>query len=113
MASYAGKHITTFMNKLTNERRIQVIAALVEGCSINATVRMTGVAKNTILNLLADIGEACANYQDKVMRDLPCRRLVVRRDLELLPFQEKECCARASRHLGLRRRLDLGCDRRG
>lgn len=63
------------MNKLDNKRRVQVIAALVEGCSINATVRMTGVAKNTILKLLADVGEACANYQDKVMRNLPCRRL--------------------------------------
>lgn len=63
------------MNKLNNERRAQVIAALVEGCSINATVRMTGVAKNTILKLLADVGEACASYQDKVMRNLPCRRL--------------------------------------
>jgi IS1 family transposase len=63
------------MNKLTNERRALVIAALVEGVSINATVRMTGVAKNTILKLLANIGEACANYQDEVMRDLPLRRL--------------------------------------
>ena len=63
------------MNKLDNTRRAQVIAALVEGNSINATVRMTGVAKNTILKLLADVGEACARYQDEVMRNLPCRRL--------------------------------------
>lgn len=63
------------MNKLTNERRIQVIAALVEGNSIRATVRMTGVAKNTIVKLLEDIGEACANFQDEAMRNLPCRRL--------------------------------------
>ncbi len=63
------------MNKLTNERRTQVIAALVEGNSIRATVRMTGVAKNTIVKLLEEVGEACANYQDEVMRNLPCRRL--------------------------------------
>lgn len=63
------------MNKLDNKRRAQVIAALVEGNSIRATVRMTGVAKNTIVKLLEDIGEACANYQDEVMRNLPCRRL--------------------------------------
>lgn len=75
LTTWAGKHIIIFMNKLNNERRAQVIAALVEGCSINATVRMTGVAKNTILKLLADVGEACASYQDKVMRNLPCRRL--------------------------------------
>jgi len=63
------------MNKLDNKRRAQVIAALVEGCSINATVRMTGVAKNTILKLLADVGTACAAYQDMAFRDLPCRRI--------------------------------------
>ena len=67
--------IVVSMNKLTNERRIQVIAALVEGNSIRATVRMTGVAKNTIVKLLEDVGEACANFQDEAMRNLPCRRL--------------------------------------
>jgi hypothetical protein len=33
------------MNKLTKEKRIQVISALVEGNSIRATCRMTDVAK--------------------------------------------------------------------
>lgn len=63
------------MNKLNNERRAQVVAALVEGNSINATVRMTGVAKNTILKLLADLGTACANFQDAMFRNLTCKRL--------------------------------------
>ena len=36
------------MNTLTKERRIAVIAALVEGNSIRATVRMTGAAKDTV-----------------------------------------------------------------
>jgi hypothetical protein len=40
------------MNRLTKEKRIQVVAALVEGSSINSTVRMTGVSKPTILKLL-------------------------------------------------------------
>jgi len=63
------------MNKLNNERRAQVVAALVEGTSINATVRMTGVAKNTVLKLLADLGTACAAYQDMAFRNLPCKRI--------------------------------------
>ena len=63
------------MNKLDKTRRIQVIASLVEGNSIRATVRMTGVAKNTIVKLLEDIGAACADYQDKVFNDLTCQRL--------------------------------------
>ncbi len=52
-----------------------MIAALVEGNSIRATVRMTGVAKNTIVKLLADIGRACAEYQDKTLRNLPCTKI--------------------------------------
>jgi hypothetical protein len=47
----------------------------VEGNSIRATVRMTGAAKNTITKLLADLGEACAEYQDGVFQDLPCKVL--------------------------------------
>lgn len=63
------------MNKLNNERRTQVIAALVEGNSIRATSRMTGVAKNTIIKLLEDVGAACANYQDEAFHNLTCRCL--------------------------------------
>ena len=36
------------MNRLSSSKRVQVVAALVEGASINAIVRMTGVAKHTI-----------------------------------------------------------------
>ena len=65
------------MNRLTPERRKQVIAALVEGNSIRATVRMTGVAKNTVAKLLVDLGTVCSIYQDRVMRDLPCDNIQV------------------------------------
>ena len=37
--------------------------------------RVTGVSKTAILKLLADVGEACAAYQDRVMRNLKCKRL--------------------------------------
>lgn len=60
------------MNRLTTEKRAQIIGCLVEGNSIRATVRMTGAAKNTIVKLLADLGEACAEYQDGVFQDLSC-----------------------------------------
>ena len=63
------------MNKLNTAKQAQVIAALVEGTSVNATVRMTGVAKHTILKLLADLGNACAEYQDKALRNLTCKRI--------------------------------------
>jgi IS1 family transposase len=63
------------MNKLTREKRIQVIAALVEGNSIRSTVRMTGVAKNTVVKLLEEVGSVCAEYQDKTLRNLTCKRI--------------------------------------
>jgi IS1 family transposase len=63
------------MNRLTTEKRAQIIGCLVEGNSIRATVRMTGAAKNTITKLLADLGEACAEYQDGVLQGLPCKVL--------------------------------------
>jgi IS1 family transposase len=63
------------MNSLSTEKRVQVVASLVEGNSIRATVRMTGVAKNTVVKLLVDLGEACAEYQDKAFQNLTCKRL--------------------------------------
>jgi hypothetical protein len=61
------------LNRLSAEKRAQIIGALVEGNSIRATCRMTGAAKNTVTKLLVDIGEAAAEYQDRVLRDLPCK----------------------------------------
>ena len=65
------------MNRLTKEKRVRVVAALVEGNSIRATVRMTGAAKNTVTKLLCDLGEACEEYQHRVLRNLPCKRIQV------------------------------------
>ena len=63
------------MNRLKPEKQKQIIAALVEGNSIRATCRMTDTAKGTVLNLLADVGNACAEYQDNALRDLSCKRI--------------------------------------
>ena len=63
------------MNRLPMAKRVGVVKALVEGCSIRSTVRMTGVAKNTIVKLLGELGAACTRYQDEHLRNLPCKRL--------------------------------------
>jgi IS1 family transposase len=65
------------MNRLSTEKRQQVIASLVEGNSIRATVRMTGVAKNTVTKLLTDMGVVCSTLMDREMRDLQCERVQV------------------------------------
>jgi len=36
---------------------------------------MIGAAKGTVLRLLADVGKVCSKYQDKILRDLPCKRI--------------------------------------
>jgi IS1 family transposase len=65
------------MNKLAIEKQAQVLSALVEGNSIRSTVRMTGVAKKTVLKLLCDVGQACERYQNKIMMNLSCKRIQV------------------------------------
>lgn len=50
------------MNRLSTAKRVQLVSALVEGNSFNAVVRITGVAKHTVLKLIEDMGCACAAY---------------------------------------------------
>lgn len=63
------------MNKLSTQDRVAILNCLSEGMGINAACRVTGKSKNTVLKLLADVGEACAAYQDRVMRNLRCKRI--------------------------------------
>jgi len=63
------------MNRLDSIRRAQVVRCLVEGNSIRSTVRMTGVAKNTVAKLLVELGAACTKFMDEKMQNLPCLRI--------------------------------------
>lgn len=63
------------MNKLPTAKRVQVLSGLVEGCSMASVTRMFDVDKHTIGKLLADVGEVCSTYQDRVFRNLKCHRL--------------------------------------
>jgi IS1 family transposase len=65
------------MNKLSIEKRAALLSCLVEGNSLRATSRMTGVAVNTVMKFVADVGRVCADYQDKTLRNLKCQRLQV------------------------------------
>ncbi|MEX2257806.1 MAG: IS1 family transposase [Woeseia sp.] len=60
------------MNKLTTKQRAQILHMLVEGNSLRATARMANVSRNTVDKLLQDVGAACLDYQDSVLRNLPC-----------------------------------------
>jgi IS1 family transposase len=63
------------MNKLSLEKRAQILGMMVEGMSIRSISRLTGASKNTVVKLLADAGAACSEYQDRALRELPCKRL--------------------------------------
>lgn len=63
------------MNRTATEKRVQILSALVEGTSLRAVSRMTGIARNTITTLLVDAGLACGEYQDAALRNLRCRRI--------------------------------------
>jgi IS1 family transposase len=63
------------MNKLSTEERKRVVACLVEGNSLRATTRMTGVHRTTIQNLLIELGKVCSEFQDKAMVNLKSKRI--------------------------------------
>lgn len=63
------------MNTLKHDRRVAVVRCLVEGNSIRSTVRITGVAKNTVIKLLVDLGGACERFQDGILNNLSCERV--------------------------------------
>lgn len=60
---------------MSAEKRVQVVAALVEGNSIRSIVRMTGVAKGTVTKLLCDMGQVCTEYHDEMVRNVKSRRV--------------------------------------
>ena len=62
-------------NVLRREKQLAVLGALVEGCSVRSTERMTGVHRDTILRLMVRIGDGCANLLDEKMVNLDCQRL--------------------------------------
>lgn len=65
------------MKTLSREKQTQIIAALVEGNSLRSTARMCDVAFNSVLKFLPRVGMACAEYQDKTLRGLKCKRVQV------------------------------------
>lgn len=55
--------------------RCQIVSALAEGNSVASTCRMIGVAKRTVLKLVADLGSVCDAFQDKTLRGLSTKRV--------------------------------------
>ena len=65
------------MNKLPNEKRAQVLQMMAEGIALRAITRLTGISRTTLQKLLEDAGRAFSDYQDRVLVNLPCKRIQV------------------------------------
>jgi IS1 family transposase len=65
------------MNKLDREARSHILHLLCEGSSIRAVTRLTGASKKAVSRLMVDAGQAAAWYQDRVFRNLTCKRVQV------------------------------------
>ncbi len=65
------------MNKLPSAKRAEILGLMAEGVSLRVITRITGVSKNTLAKLVEDAGQAFSEYQDKVLRNLPCKRVQV------------------------------------
>src|SRR5881275_326452 len=63
------------MNRLPIDKRAAILGMLVEGNSLRATSRLADVSINTVTKLLIDLGEACAEYHHKNIRNVRVRRL--------------------------------------
>jgi IS1 family transposase len=63
------------MNQLSIKKRAEILHLLVEGNSLRSAARIADISRNTVDKLLRDVGSACQAYQDKVLRNLPCKRV--------------------------------------
>ncbi len=62
-------------NVLKSERQKQVLHMLVEGSSIRATERITGIHRDTICRLMVRFGDGCRQLMDEQFRGLQLKHL--------------------------------------
>jgi IS1 family transposase len=63
------------MNRLSIEKRAQILSMLCEGASMRAISRVADVSINTVTKLLVDAGTACAAFHDQRVRAVKTRRM--------------------------------------
>jgi IS1 family transposase len=88
------------MNRLSTEDRVRILTVLSEGMGINATCRVTGASKNTVLKLLAEVGRACALYQDNALRNLKLTKVQVDEIWSFVGMKQKNVPEDADREAG-------------
>jgi IS1 family transposase len=63
------------MNKLPLAKRTQILSWLCEGSSMRSISRVADVSFNTIDKLLQDAGVACAEFHDRIVRNVQSQRV--------------------------------------
>lgn len=73
--TYTEEHRAAFRveDYLREKRGIMAIKLLVEGCSIRSIERITGIRRDTIIDLLLIAGERCEQLMDHLIQDVPVR----------------------------------------
>lgn len=77
--------------RIDHEKAVQALGMLLEGVSIRATVRLTGVAKGTILRLLELVGTRAQYYWTMAMRNLPASHVQADECWGFVYAKEKTC----------------------
>lgn len=83
------------MNVLPREKQIQIITALVEGCSIRSIERMYDVHRDTIMRLMIRTGDHCMTIMDDLIHNVPAGTIQVdelwtyvgKKDAQLSPVE--------------------------
>ena len=65
------------MNRLSRERRCQIVRCLTQGNGIRPTAELTDTSTRTVMKLLRDLAPVCDEASDRLLRNLPCRTIQV------------------------------------
>ena len=65
----------SFVNVLSREKQIEVIAALCEGVGMRTAARLTGVNRGTVGRLALRVGRGCMELHDRMMVGIRTERL--------------------------------------
>ena len=75
------------MNRLSTEKRAQILGLFIDGNSLKATSKFADISINTVMKLLREVGEACANFHDKNVRNLKAEHVAIE---AILTFVSRE-----------------------
>src|SRR5579872_3336800 len=79
----------TCMNRVPITTRAQIVSCFAKGLSIRSTARMLHLSPVTVLKFLRDMGRVCSGYQDRVLHNLPCKRIQVDENWSFVGAKDK------------------------